>query len=92
MVTCTFALTKLEELALDFESPESLTVCECRRPSPPTRTLLPTLASLSFTGVSEYLENLVAPLLDKLDVLLVHPPIFDTLQLAQFIGLAHQRS
>jgi hypothetical protein len=80
------ASPRCEELAHDFESPEFLTVCECRRPSPPTRTLLPALTSLSFNGVSDYLEARVdAPLLDKLHVLLVHRPKFDTSQLAQFI-------
>jgi hypothetical protein len=51
------------------------------------QTSVSALASLSFNGVSEYLEARVdAHLLDKLHVLLVHRPKFDTSQLAQFIG------
>jgi hypothetical protein len=70
MVSCFSALTMLETLLLDFESPESFPVREHRPPPPPTRTLLPALTRLNFYGISEYLEDLVVridtPLLDDL--------------------------
>jgi hypothetical protein len=88
MVTCLSVLTRLEYFAVEFESPQSRP--DRRRPPPPTRTLLPILRSLSFRGVSEYLEDLVArinvPLLDVLDITFFHQLIFDTPQLNQFIS------
>jgi hypothetical protein len=48
MVTYISALIRLEELALDFESPGSLTVWECRRLFPHTRTLFPALRIFEF--------------------------------------------
>jgi hypothetical protein len=90
MVLCLSALTRLETLILEFESPESFPVREHRRPPPPTHTLLPALTWLQFYGVSEYLEDLVGrvdtPLLDNLGVSLFHQLIPDTAQLAQFIN------
>jgi hypothetical protein len=88
MFSCLSALTRLETLILEFESPES----EHRRPPPRTRTLLPALTWLQFNGVSEYLEQLVVqidtPLLDKLKISLFHefiPYAAQLAQLAQFI-------
>jgi hypothetical protein len=87
------ALTRLETLILEFESPESFPVREHRRPPPPTHTLLPALTWLEFDGVSEYLEDLVVridtPLLDYLKISVFHQLIVlipDTAQLAQFIS------
>jgi hypothetical protein len=89
MVSCFFALTRLEMLILEFES-ESFPVQEHRRPPPPTRTLLPALTQLQFYGVCEYLEDFVVridtPLLDSLIIFLFHQFIPDTAQLAQFIN------
>jgi hypothetical protein len=89
MVTCLSASTSLRLFSLEFESHPPRPVQESRRPSPPTRTLLPTLTQLSFQGISEYLEDLVA----RIDAPLVYlratfflQPIFDNPQLAQFIS------
>ncbi|KAI0279655.1 hypothetical protein BGY98DRAFT_411475 [Russula aff. rugulosa BPL654] len=90
MVSCFFALTGLEILILEFESPESFPIREHRPPPPSTRTLLPALTRLQFRGVSEYLEDLVVridtPLLDNLVIHIFHRFIPDTRQLAQFIN------
>ncbi len=89
MVTCLSALTNLEALSLDFQSPRSRPDGRrCLRP--PTRSLLPRLIRFAFKGVSEYLEDLVAridaPFLDELHIIFFHQLILDTPQLAQFIG------
>ena len=90
MATCLSALTRLERLNFEFEYPRSRPYRENRRPPPPTRALLPALRGLLFTGVSEYLEDLVAridaPLLSDLLIGFFHQLIFDTPQLAQFIS------
>jgi hypothetical protein len=90
MVTCLSALTNLERLDFGFECSRSRPSREIRRPPPPMRALLPALRDLVFTGVSEYLEDLVAridvPPLCSLDLTFFHQLIFDTPQLAQFIG------
>ena len=71
MVACLSVLTKLETLAIGFESFESRPQTS-RHPSPQTRTLLPILTLLYFAGVKEYLEELVAqidaPLLDEVTI------------------------
>ena len=90
IVTCLSSLPWLEKLYLGFESPRSRPNRETRRPPPLTRFVLPALIKLHFTGVSEYLEDLVAriecPLLEYLEISLFHQLIFDIQQLAQFIG------
>ena len=90
MVRCLSTLTRLERLLLGFKSPLSRPVRESRRPHPPTRSALPTLTSLSFEGVSEYLEDLMAridaPLLNSLEITFFHQLIFDTPQLVQFFA------
>jgi hypothetical protein len=87
MVAGLSVLTRLEFLEIRFKSPRSRP--DHRRPPPPTRTLLPVLADLSFKGVSEYLEDLLglidAPQLDNLEVTFFHQLLFDTPQLALFI-------
>jgi hypothetical protein len=54
-----------------------------------TRTHLPLLKVLDFSGVSEYLEDFLAqidaPLLDNLRIAFFHQLLFDTPQLALFI-------
>jgi hypothetical protein len=90
IVACLSTLPRLEKLYLVFESPRSRPSRESRRLPPPTRSVLPALMKLYFSGVSEYLEDLVAridsPLLDCLDIILFHQLIFDTPQLTQFIS------
>ena len=92
IVACLSALTKLEYLELTFLSPRSRPVRENRRLPPLTRSLLPALTNMTFGGVNEYLEDIVAqvdaPLLDTLSITFFHQLAFETLQLAQFIGRA----
>lgn len=92
IVTALSALTKLNLFELTFQSPRSRPVRESRRPPPPTRTLLPSLTHMTFKGINEYLEDIVAqidaPLLDALFITFFHQLTFDTRQLAQFIGRA----
>ena len=89
MVTALSTLTSLERLWLEFESP---IYPDQKSPHPPllTRAILPALTELLFSGVGEYLEDLVAridaPLLHDLDITFFHQPMFDTPQLAQFIS------
>jgi hypothetical protein len=86
IVTCLSTLPRLEKLYLGFESPQSR---PNRRLPSLTRSVLPSLNKLYFTGVSEYLEDLVAridtPLLDCLDITLFHQLIFYTPRLIQFV-------
>jgi hypothetical protein len=60
IVTAISTLTSLRRLSLGFESPRSLPDRESRHPPPLTRSVLPTLRALSFKGLGEYLEDLVA--------------------------------
>ena len=91
MVTCLSTLTRLKLLDIGFESPPSRPPWEGRYP-PPTRSVIPALTELTFFGVSEYLEDLVAridaPLLNQLHIIFFHQLIFDSpqLQLAQFLS------
>ena len=88
MVRCLSVLTRLEYLFIGFKSHRSRP--DRRRPPPPTRTFLPVLTEFDFSGVSEYLEDLVAqidaPLLKNLGITFFHQLIFDTPQLTQFIS------
>ena len=89
MVAALAVLTRLELLLIGFKSPRSLPDRKTRRPPPPARTVLPALKGFGFSGVSEYLDDLVAridaPLLDRLKIFFFHQLIFDTPQLTQFI-------
>jgi hypothetical protein len=90
MADCMSTSTGLKKLVLKFESPRSRPVQESRRPPPRTRSVLPALIDFSFTGISEYLEDLVArvdgPLLIYLSVTFFHQLILHTPQLTQFIS------
>ena len=90
MVTGLSVLTRLENLVIDFKSPQSRP--DRRRPPPRTRALLPVLTELWFKGVTEYLEDVVAridaPLLDDLNITFFHQLLFDTPHLTQFISRA----
>ena len=89
MVALLSVLSDLEGLWLQFESPQSHPDLESRRPPSLIRSVIPSLSSFSFQGVSEYLEDLVtcidAPQLDKLDIIFYNQIDFDTPRLAQFI-------
>src|SRR6266403_5855809 len=90
MATCLSALTRLETISLEFQSPRSCPGRGRIHPPPPTRSVLPALTEFNFKGVSEYLDDLVAwidaPLLERLQMWLSPQLIFRTPQLAQFIG------
>jgi hypothetical protein len=90
MVTCLTSLTSLRTLILQFKYPYFLPDRDSRRPPPPTRSVLPALTDLCFTGVSEYLKDLVAPinvpLLSYLRITFFHQIDFHTPQLFQLIG------
>jgi hypothetical protein len=90
IATCISTSTGLKRLVLKFESPRSRPVRESRRPPPQSRSVLPALIDFSFTGVSEYLEDLVAridaPLLTYMSITFFHQLILHTPQLTQFIS------
>ena len=83
-------LTSLERLVLEFESPRSRPDWAHRRLPPPTRSVLPVLASFWFKGACEYLEDVVtcinAPRLNKLYITLFNQIVFDMPQFTQFIS------
>jgi hypothetical protein len=60
MVTCLSMLTKLKTLTIKFKTPASRPDPRSRRPPPLTPVVLPSFTHLTFQGVSEYLEDLVA--------------------------------
>jgi hypothetical protein len=92
MATCLSALTSLESLHLQFQYPPPRVALETRRPPPPplTRSILPSLTTIVFKGVSEYLEEILAcidaPRLDELHITFFNQIIFDTPQLFRFIS------
>jgi F-box-like len=92
IVTCLAALTRLQGVELEFHSPRSRPNRARRRPPPLTRTVLPSLASFRFQGVSEYLEDFVAridvPLLSGVAISFFNQLIFHNPQILQFIGRA----
>jgi hypothetical protein len=89
IITALSMLTALKELWLGFESPRS---CPTGKPNahPPTRFVLPVMTYFWFTGVTEYLEALVAcidaPRLGSIKITFFNDIVFDTPQLIQFIG------
>ena len=91
MVLCLSALTSLECLSLEFLSSRSRPQDSERQSLPPaTRSVLPSLTSFVFNGVSVYLEDFVArfdaPLLDNFQITFFHPLSLDNPQLVQFIS------
>jgi len=90
IATCISTSTGLKRLVLKFESPQSRPARQSRRPPPQSRSVLPALIDFSFTGVSEYLEDLVAridaPLLSYMSITFFHQLILHTPQLTQFIS------
>ena len=90
MVTALSTLTSLQFLRLEFQSPLSRPDQASQHIPPQTRFVLPALRYVWFKGVSEYLEDLVAnidaPRLHRLTISFFNQIVFDTPQLAQFIG------
>jgi hypothetical protein len=89
MVTALSTLTSLQLFWLDFQSPLSCPDRESRHSPPPTRTVLPSLATFQFKGVPEYVEDLMTridcPRLEVLNITFFNQVVFDTPQFAQFI-------
>jgi hypothetical protein len=87
MAICLAALPNLESLSIGFRSPPS-PLLQTSLPHP-TRSTLPSLSNLTFTGVSEYFEDFVArigtPCLTLLRVAFFMDLIFDIPQLHDFI-------
>ena len=92
IVTCLAVLAHLKSLAIGFAFPQTHPDQESRPPPPPTCTVLHALTCFKFTGVSEYLEDLVAridvPLLDSIRVGLFDRPTFDFPQLTRLMRRA----
>jgi hypothetical protein len=90
MVASLSTLTRLEELDLQFRSPQSRADRENRHPPPLTRIILPALTKLWFKGNSEYLEDIIsgidAPLLDTMVITFFNQLLFETPQLRHFIS------
>src|SRR5712672_2788628 len=92
MAAALTAMTGLESLRLEFRSPRSR-----RNPEslpPPTRFVLPTLTKLTFKGIYEDLEALLAridaPLLYYLYIVFFMDPNFDVPQLHRLISHAEE--
>ncbi|KAH9981608.1 hypothetical protein BJV74DRAFT_952934 [Russula compacta] len=90
MATCLAALTRLESLHFEFESPRSHPEEASRYPPLPTSTLLPALTNFQFQGVSEYLEDLVtridAPRLGNLRIKFFNRLSSELSQLPRFVS------
>ena len=90
MATCLSVLSSLEQLILEFRSPQSRPHRETRSLPPPKRSILPTLRRLQFRGVTEYLEELVihidTPQIDRMHITFFNQIDFDCPRLAQFIN------
>jgi hypothetical protein len=90
LTTCLSVLTRLETLGISLGLDPIRSRPDRRHLSPPTRTHLPVLTVLQFSGASEYLEDLMAPidapLLDILQVTFSHHRISNTPHLTQFIS------
>jgi len=90
MVDSLSSLTRLEQLDIRYRGPRSDRASRRLPPLARTRTVLPVLASLVFSGVGEYFDYLFArthfPLLKDVNIMFRHPVIFDVSQRSQFIG------
>jgi hypothetical protein len=90
MVACLSSLNRLKSLALGFESPQP----RPDRPiSPPqTRVVLPALTKLTFQGMTDYSEDLLAridtPVLNNFSMSFFLDPVFNFPHLKHFIGHA----
>jgi len=94
MATALTVMTRLEYLRLEFRSPRSRPDPATRHLPPPTRFSLPALTGLTFEGVYEYLEGLLAridaPLLHRLYIVFFMDLDFDVPQLHRLIGHAEE--
>lgn len=94
MATCLATLKSLRSLVIKFQSDSSFLDRTSRLSPPPTRGVLPGLSSFTITGVSEYLEDLIAridtPQLNFFSPQFFYQPIFDIPQLPQFIHRAEK--
>jgi hypothetical protein len=90
MVVSLSVLSSLRMLSLGFQSPQFCPDSESRRSPPLKRSILPALHQFCFTGVTEYLEDLVTlidtPQLDDMQIAFFNQINFDCLRLAQFIN------
>ena len=93
LVALISALSSLEALFLEFQSPQSCPDRETRPPPLSKRSILLALRELHFKGVTEYLEDFVtcidAPQLQNFHITFFNQIDFDTSRLAQFIDRAH---
>ena len=92
MVDYLSLLTGLEQIRIVFKSSGPRRDRTNRRPHS-TRTIHPTLTTLYFQGMTEYLDGLFAsvdaPLLKRVDInKLFYPPVFDVMRIASLTGLA----
>ena len=89
ILTALSTLTSLRSLTLEFKSQRSHPNRASQRLPLPTRFILPVLTSLTFKGVSEYLDDLVAqidaPRLSTLCITFFDQIVFSTSQLVQFV-------
>jgi len=94
MATALTVMTRLTYLCLSFHFPRSRIDPASRLMPPPTRLFLPALTKLTFKGVYEYLEDLLAridtPLLSRLTIAFFMDRSFDTPQLHRLIGHAEE--
>jgi len=90
IVTALSALTRLQELFINFRSPRSGADREHPPPSLLRRLVLPSLTEFHFKGDSEYLEDIVgrmdAPALDRVAVTFFNQLVFDTPLLRDFFS------
>ena len=94
MVTSLSSLTRLQSFDLGFETPRSRPSRSSRRLLPIIPTVLPVLTRFSYTGVSEYLEDIVAqidtPLLDTVHITFFNQLIFDISQFPHFTNFINR--
>ena len=90
MVDCLSSLTRLEHLQIEF--PYSLPRPDNASPRPPplTRTVFPVLSALLLSGVTEYLDQLLAhieaPHLNNVRIVFLDQSIFEISRLSPCIG------
>ena len=90
IVTSLSALTRLQDLFIDFRSPRSRADRAQRHPTRLKRLVLPSLTEFYFKGDSEYLEGIVGrmetPALDMVTITFFNQLIFDNPLLRDFFS------